>query len=62
MSKKEWDELDFNLSRDGRWATAEEIKQRIIEKEKERTRNVMTVWGIVLLSGLLMALVVWLMI
>ena len=37
--KEKWEELDFNPIRDGYWATAERIKQRIAERQlKDNSR------------------------
>jgi hypothetical protein len=33
--KYDWDELGFDPTKDGYWATSEKIKERILEKESQ---------------------------
>ena len=53
MKKKiEWEELDFNPIKDGYWPTAENIKKRIKERRKERTKNAVIIWSTIVFSFL----------
>ena len=62
MKKKiEWEELDFNPIKDGYWPTAENIKKRIKERRKERTKNAVIIWSTIDFNFLFLILVIWLM-
>ncbi len=62
MKKEEWEELDFNPTRDGYWATTERIKQRIAEKQSTKRKQALILWCFVILSLLILLFVLWLMI
>ena len=62
MNKKiKWEELDFNPAKDGYWATAENIKKRIEERQKQRTKNILVIWGTIIFSIFFLILIVWFM-
>ena len=62
MKKEEWDELDFNPTRDGYWATRDRIKKRIAEKQSTKRKQALILWCFVILSLLILLFVLWLMI
>lgn len=62
MNKKiEWDELGFDPKKDGYWATAERIKERIAEKAKDRRRTTLALVGGSVLVFIIFSLVIWMM-
>ena len=60
--KEKWEELDFNPIRDGYWATAERIKQRIAERQSAKRKQAVILWCVAILSLLILLFVLWLMI
>ena len=42
MKKTEWEELDFSPTKDGYWATANDIKNRIAERQLQKRNFVLT--------------------
>ena len=55
MKKINWNELDFDLKKDGYFATPEQIKQRIKEKQKQDRIVHLTVFGLILIGLYLIA-------
>jgi len=45
--KRSWDSLGFDPMKDGYWATAQRIKQRIEEKERESRKAKMITLAII---------------
>ena len=63
MKKKiSWNELDFDLKKDGYFATPTHIKQRIKEKQKQDRIVRLTAFGLILTGLAFLSLVGWLMI
>ena len=61
MTKHDWDDLGFDARKDGYWATAERIKQRIAEKDKERRRATLALIGGSVLVFIVFSLTIWMM-
>ncbi len=62
MKKTEWEELDFKPTTDGYWASANDIKNRIAERQSQKRKNAFILWLIVILSILFLLTIVWFMI
>ena len=63
MSREyEWDELGFNPIEDGYWASASEIKQRIKEKDQDKRRDSLVIFGVVAGGMALLILLTYLLI
>jgi|TARA_R110002020_G_scaffold3005_4_gene13877 hypothetical protein len=62
MKKTEWEELDFSPTKDGYWATANDIKNRIAERQLQKRKNTFILWLVVVLSLLFLFMIVWFMI
>ena len=63
MNKKmEWEDLGFDPKKDGYWATAEMIKKRISERDKERKKNLLALSSLGLFVFAVLSLIIWVMI
>ena len=60
--KHNWDSLGFDPMKDGYWATAERIKQRIAERQSAKRKQALILWCVAILSLLILLFVLWLMI
>ena len=61
MSQKEWKKLDFNASRDGKWTTVGDIKQRMAKQSREETRNKILVTAMMFTGFIFLSLIIWMM-
>ena len=61
MDQQEWDKLDFDVRRDGKWATYEEVIKRM-RKNRSLERKNKIITASIILGGLCILLtVVWLL-
>jgi len=61
MKKHKWEELGFDPIKDGYWPTAERIKQRILEKEKQRRKSNAIIFSVIVACVMVMLLTLWIM-
>ncbi len=59
MKKNEWEDLGFDPIKDGYWATPEKIKQRIIEKEKQRRKPNAIIFSVIIACAAIILLTLW---
>ena len=58
---RSWEELGFDVKKDGKWATVDEIKKRIAQKQKEAFRIKLFIFSGVVLTGIFLSLLIWLL-
>lgn len=55
--KREWDELGFNPIKDGFWATTQDIRERMKQKDKEDRISRLFTAGIIIIGLSVLTLV-----
>jgi predicted nucleic acid-binding Zn ribbon protein len=61
MTNHKWEELGFDPIKDGYWATPERIKQRILEKERQRRKSNTIIFSVIMACAIVMLLTLWIM-
>jgi len=61
MDKSEWESLNFNPSKDGKWATIEEIQRRIGQKKKDDLKMKAFMVSAFVATALFLTLLIWLL-
>ncbi len=61
MDQQEWDKLDFDVRRDGKWATYEEVIKRMRENRSLERKNKIITASIILGGLCILLTVLWLL-
>jgi hypothetical protein len=61
MDKSEWESLNFDPSKDGKWATVEEIQRRIRQKKKDDLKIKAFIVSAFIATTLFLTLLIWLL-